>query len=246
MVILQASTFKKYPEITFGFSTKIGLNRNEPYDFNLSFSVGDDEQLVTENRNNFFSAIGLSAKEIAFQNQVHGDIIKYVEQGGNCGESDAMITSRTGLGLAISTADCTPVFIYDKKNKLIAGIHSGWKSTEKKILEKVLVKLNEEYNSSPQNLVVYIGPSISKQNYEVGKEVAELFNKKYITPVKEKILLDVASVNYDILIKFGVYKDNIQRSELCNYNMKNLLHSYRRDGLRSGRALGIISMKELS
>ncbi|MFO7447849.1 MAG: peptidoglycan editing factor PgeF [Ignavibacteriaceae bacterium] len=243
MVILKSLIFEQFPEIIFGFNTKIGARRNAPYYFNVSFSVGDDENIVKENRNIFFSSLGLSEATVAYQTQVHGDIIKYVDKPGNNGESDAMITAETNLGLAISTADCTPIFICDKKNKVIAGVHSGWRSTEKRIMEKTLLKLKEDFNSNPGDLIVYMGPSISRENYEVGKEVAELFDSKYTKPNHEKFSLDVACANYDMLLKFGVNKKNIQKSELCTYNMKHLLHSYRRDGLKSGRSLGIIAMK---
>jgi YfiH family protein len=244
MVILRPLIFKKYPEIVFGFNTKWGNERPVPFYFNVSFSVGDDRNIVAQNRKLFFAAIGLDENTIAYQKQVHADTVRIVNSPGFAGESDALITSKKNLGLAISTADCTPVFIYDPSKKVIAGVHSGWRSTGKKILQKVLEKMKAEYNSSAADIIVYMGPSISFKNYEVGEEVASLFDKKYVVPNKQKYLLDVAGVNYDILIDFGVNENNIQRSSLCSFEMNNLLHSYRRDGLKSGRSLGIIALKE--
>ena len=58
MEILQAKIFQNYPEIIFGFSTKIGLNRKEPFYFNLSLSVGDDRNIVKENRMAFAKELG--------------------------------------------------------------------------------------------------------------------------------------------------------------------------------------------
>ncbi|MFA4922717.1 MAG: laccase domain-containing protein [Ignavibacteriaceae bacterium] len=55
--------------------------------------------------------------------------------------------------------------------------------------------------------------------------------------------LYVAKINYDILRKFEVRKENIQLSTLCSYEWKSLFHSYRRDGKLSGRALGVLAMK---
>lgn len=243
MLILKSILFEKFPEIIFGFSTKIGVDRKSPYYFNLSLSVGDDEKIVNKNRELFFNKLGLKIENIAFQKQVHGNEISFVTGGGISGESDALITDKKNLGLAISTADCTPIFIFDKQNKIIAGIHSGWRGTERKILLKVLNKLKNDFNSSPENLIVYIGPSISQKNYEVGKEVAQKFDKKYLIPKSEKFLLNVAGINYDYLLSFGVPKENIQFSSLCTFDAKNLLHSYRRDGIKSGRALGVIAIK---
>ena len=136
MLIIKPYIFQKYPEIIFGFSTKIINSNNSAFGFNLSLSVGDDKSIVESNRSLFFNAIGLDKNSIAFQKQTHSDIINIVYSSGNKGESDALITNKKNLGLAITVADCTPIFIYDHKNKVIAGVHSGWRGTEKKILLK--------------------------------------------------------------------------------------------------------------
>jgi purine-nucleoside/S-methyl-5'-thioadenosine phosphorylase / adenosine deaminase len=243
MVIIKSILLDQHKEITFGLSTKIGAERKAPFYFNLSTSVGDDEKIVKENRELFYKEIGLEAENIVTQKQVHGDKINYADKGGFYGESDALITDKINLGLAISTADCTPIFIFDKKNKVIAAVHSGWRGTEKKILLKVLMKLKEDFNSSPVNLISYIGPSICQKNYEIGKEVAEKFEDKYLLPKEGKYLLNVSGINFDILINFGIPKENIQLSSYCTFEMKYLLHSYRRDGLQSGRAFGIIAVR---
>jgi YfiH family protein len=246
MLIIGTRIFDKYPEIIFGFSTKIGNEREAPFYFNVSFSVGDDKKNVEENRNEFFSTLGLASVSIAFQKQVHGDIVSVVNTAGNCGESDAMITNTLNLGLAISTADCAAIFIYDPVNKVIAAVHSGWRGTEKKILSKTLFKLISDFNSKPQNLIAYIAPSISMGNYEVGREVAKLFNEKYVKQKGEKFFLGVAEANYDMLLENGLKPENVKKSELCSFEAKELFHSYRRDGIRSGRTLGVIAMKKLS
>ena len=243
MIILKAQIFDKYPEIIFGFSTKFGGGRGEPFFFNMSHSVGDVRDIVDENRRLFYEALGIDLQNIVIQKQVHGDDISIVSKGGNCGESDAIITDKKNTGLAISTADCTAIFLYDKKNKVIAGIHSGWRSTEKKILLKTLNKLQNDFNTSPDNLIAYIAPSITQRNYEVGQETARFFDRKYIKPKGEKFLLNVSGINYDILINFGLSTSNIQYSSFCSFEQRQMFHSYRRDGLHSGRAFGIIAMK---
>jgi YfiH family protein len=244
MVVLKSRIFSGFPEIAFGFSTKIGLNRESPYFFNMSLTGSDNKEIVLENRTAFFNYLGLNYDDVVVQKQIHSDIITYISKGGEIGESDALITDKFNIGLAISNADCTPAFIYDKKIKVIAGIHSGWRGTEKKILQKTINRLFNDFNSSPENLFVYLGPSISQKNYEVGPEVTAGFDKKYLEPKGEKFLLDVPAANYDMLIESGIPEKNIEKSILCTYEMKDLLHSYRRDGIHSGRALGVIVLKD--
>ena len=78
--IITSKLFQKFPEIIFGFSTKIGLDRKPPYNFNLSLTVGDKRSIVIENRNEFIKSIGLKSDQVIFQKQIHSDIINIVEK----------------------------------------------------------------------------------------------------------------------------------------------------------------------
>ena len=245
MLIIRSNIFNEFPNILFGLSTKIGDEKNIPYYFNMSKSIGDDEERVNKNRKSFFSKFNLQPENVIIQKQIHSDIINIVDKPEENLEGDALITQTPNLGLAISTADCNNIYIYDKSKKVIAAVHSGWRGTEKRILEKTLLKLKEEFKSLPNDLIVYAAPSISQENYEVGEEVATKFDEKYLkksTENKDKFLLDLKLANYDMLVDFKIPKENIQLSMMCSYDVKEL-QSYRRDGKDSGRALGIIVMK---
>lgn len=241
MVVLKSLLFNQFPEIIFGFSTKIGSDE-PPYYFNLSLSVGDDPEKVKARRKNFFNILGV--EHTVFQKQIHSNIIKYVDSEGYAGESDALITGRPGLGLMISAADCTSVYIYDFNKKIIAGIHAGWRGTCKDIVEKTLTELIDNYKCSPGTITAYIAPSICRDVYEVDADAALNFDRKYYISKGSKYLLDVPGKSYDALRYAGIPAENIQYSGLCTYQMKNLLHSYRRDGILSGRSLGVIAMRE--
>lgn len=244
MLILKPHIFKEFPEITFGFSTKYGDGYEAPYFFNLSLSVDDDRETVLNNRKSFFRGLGLEIEQAAFQKQVHGDTITYMAGPGNAGESDAMITDKPNTALCISTADCTSIFIYDPVKKIIAGIHSGWRGTQQRITAKALGKLELDFGCSAENLFVYLGPSVSQVNYEVGTETAVQFDQRYVAKKENKLYLDVAGANYDMIINAGVPSSQVQQSVLCSYEYKELLHSYRRDGRLSGRAMGVIALNE--
>lgn len=242
---IKSFLFEQFPEIIFGFSTKLGLGRTAPFWFNLSNSVGDEREKVEENRNHLFNTLGLNSNFIALQKQIHGDQIEIISDVTYKSESDAMITKKEGIGLAVSSADCAPIFIYDRSKKVIAAVHSGWRGTQKKILEKVLFTLENRYDSAMNDLFVYIGPSISSRHYEVGKEFLNLFDEKYFTKEKDKLYLDVADINYDILLEKKVPAENIQKTDLCSFEI-SYLHSYRRDKDFSGRALGVIAMRSVN
>ncbi len=244
MLILKPYIFKKFREIIFGFSTKTNDYWNNPFNCNMSYSVGDRSEIVSENREKFFHSLGLNTSSVAFQNQVHEDKVSIVENFGSCGKSDALITKKKNLGIAISTADCPAIFIYDSKQHIICGVHSGWRGTAKKIVEKSVKKLMEEFNSIPNFLYCYIAPSISQVNYPVSKKVAEQFYKDDYYIKLGKYFLDLAGANYRMLIKCGVKKSNVQVSKLCTYEFSSVFHSYRKQGEKSGRALALIAMKD--
>lgn len=243
MTIIRSLLFSQFTDIDFGLSTKFGLNRIAPHYFNTSMSVEDNLVNVEENRNAFYAFFCLDKSKIALQKQEHTDIITRVEKPGFVGESDAMITDKPNIGIIVSTADCGNIFIFDKINKVIAGIHSGWKGTYKRIVYKTVEILKSEYNCKPNNLYIYLGPSISKESFEVKEDVSVLFESKYKHYLNSKIYIDLPKYNIDMLVEHNIPLTNIQKSELCSFREANLLHSYRRDGKYSGRAFGLIVLR---
>jgi copper oxidase (laccase) domain-containing protein len=63
-----------------------------------------------------------------------------------------------------------------------------------------------------------------------------------LIPQNGKLLLDLKTANKDILIKYGVPKNQIEISEICSFENEKF-HSFRRDKEKSGRALGVIAIK---
>ena len=243
MILAKPKIFGQFPEIIFGLSTKSHHQKKDILNFNMSKSIGDSEEIVISNRKFLFNKLGLSLDNVIVQKQTHSDIINIVDHFEENLIGDALITKSRNLGLAISTADCTNIYLYDSENKVIAAVHSGWMGTEKRILEKTLHRLFDEFKSIPKNIYVYFGPSICQKNYEVGAEFKSRFDEKYMLPSNEKWILDLKSANKDMLLKNGITGAHIEMSEICSFENKNY-HSYRRDKDESGRALGVIGLME--
>ena len=92
MKIIRSNLFNSLQQIEFGLSTRVPSSDNDPYCFNLSFSIGDDKERVIRNRELFYNRIGFTSEQVAYQYQVHGDRVKIVDTSGFVGENDAMIT----------------------------------------------------------------------------------------------------------------------------------------------------------
>ena len=72
------------------------------------------------------------------------------------------------------TADCLPVFVSKKDGKMVGIAHAGWRGLVSGIIENLV----RSFNSDGDNLVVHLGPAISKNFFEVGVEVKSLYLSK--------------------------------------------------------------------
>lgn len=186
--------------------------------------------------------LGIKYEHCKFQKQVHKSEIQIVTQNTPNGlETDGMITSQKGLLLNVSIADCLAILIYDPINEIIAAIHSGWKGTKQNIAGKAIKMLFDNYNSNPKNLLVYLSPCASGNNYEVGYEVAQYFPETVSQISKTKYLFDNRKEVFNQLIKTGVEQSNIESSTICTIESKEY-HSYRRDKDKSGRMSAFIGL----
>src|SRR5689334_1830560 len=190
---IRPEIFRKFPEIIAAQSTREGGVSPDPYGLNLSSHVGDDPKNVKENRRRFYEAIGVpSGAKFVYQNQVHSGNVNVVSgDEGTVPESDALVTSEANVLLVVSIADCTPILLYDPVTKLLAAIHAGWRGTEQLVTITAVRKLLS-LGAAAEHIHAFIGASASGANYEVGSEVATLFEKDHYTELPNgKCLLDI-------------------------------------------------------
>jgi hypothetical protein len=184
-------------------------------------------------------------------NQIHGNGVFVLRDGAGIGEGkvsdgDAIITSLRGVGIGISTADCVPVLLTDHEGTVAGAVHAGWRGTVLRILDSVLLKIDEEYGLKPGDLNAVIGPSVGKCCYEVGEDVASLFRDGFddaseylIKTGGSKYMLDLPGINMGALEKAGVA--NIGVLGVCTKCNPNF-YSYRREGKGVGSQLSVIGL----
>jgi len=243
--ILISETLVSSPGLIHGISTMIGGNEQPPFYNNMSYKVGDDKERVQSNRNNFFSPLGIDQSRLAIPQQVHSDNVKIISEPGYYENTDALITSEKNLFLIISTADCYSIFIYDRVRNIIAAVHSGWRGSQKKILSKTVNILSKEMGCSIEDLNFFIGPGICAGHFEVGKDVSEMFDNKFVMHNKGKYFVDLKEHILDQLHESGITPEQTEVSPLCTYEEKGYLHSYRRNRINSGRMFSVIGMKSV-
>jgi YfiH family protein len=218
-------------------------------EFTLSFSSSPDREFINSNRKLLAKAMDISANHLFFPHQVH--LTRIVNVSANTSletlmETDALITNEKNICIAVMSADCVPILLYDKKNKAIAAIHSGWRGTVARILEKTLQEMKNTFGTKGEDLIAGIGPSVCQDSYEVGEEVVDEVQKSFgsesdlmIAQPNNKAKLDLWKANQFQLLAFGVQPNNIEISDLCTVKNNNHFFSARKGD--SGRfAAGIM------
>lgn len=164
--------------------------------------------------------------------QTHSDIIHIIDDNYiNKSIGDALITNKPNKPIIIKVADCIPILVYDKENKVISLVHSGWKGTLKNITIKTIETMLSKYNSKKENIYVYIYPSIRQCHFEIEEDVYSLFKDtitnidKYTNKLEKKYYIDMQSIIKDKLIEIGI--TNIIDTNICTYCNHDIYHSYR-------------------
>lgn len=242
LVILKSYLLGKFSMVVHGISTKVYSVDNQFFDLGNSNSISREE--INKNRTLFFKDLSIPEDRVVYQKQVHSDKFSYVDLPGIVSDNDALFTDKKNLFLIVTIADCIPILFFDAENEIIGVVHSGWRGTESKILLKTVNYLKSNLNLSVDKTYFYFGPSICSSCFEVGEEVAQKFEKKYILQRGKKFFVNLPLINLDYLISEGFKKENIQISKLCTYELRNLLHSYRRDKENSGRMFGVIGLRD--
>jgi YfiH family protein len=170
--------------------------------------------------------------------QVHSAVVVSVAGNsamtGCAGEGDALITDRPGASLSIRTADCFPILLADPEHRAVAAIHAGWRGTDQGIVGRTLDTMCADFDTSPAQVAVAIGPGIGSCCYEVGEDVARRFGRTGASHI------DLAAINREQLIRAGVPASRIDTLTLCTYCDSARFHSYRRDREQAGRMISLV------
>ena len=141
-----------------------------PYEsLNLGLHVGDDPELVEENRALAVGLVGGRPDELATCTQVHGRDVVVVDGPGHAGDADALVTTAPGIVLMVLMADCVPVLLVDAAAGVLATVHAGWRGTCADVVGATVDVMRE---LGATDVAAHLGPAVPVDRYEVGPEVA--------------------------------------------------------------------------
>lgn len=150
-------------------TTRSGGTSAPPFDsFNLGTAAGDDPARVAENRRILSARL---PAEPRWLKQVHGNRVIHLDEWHEGIAADAAWTDRPGQVAAVLTADCLPVLVADLNASCVAVVHAGWRGLAAGVIDECIRALPV----APEALVAWIGPSICREHYEVGRDVRSAF-----------------------------------------------------------------------
>ncbi|HEY5266394.1 MAG TPA: polyphenol oxidase family protein [Acidimicrobiales bacterium] len=182
-----------------------------PYDsLNLGDHVGDRASDVEENRRRVAQAAGVGPEHLVIVRQIHGADILDASRATAESEADGLATDRADLALAILVADCVPIVLVDSASSHLVAAHAGWRGLAGGVIKSALATFE-----SPSTVYAFIGPSISREAYQVGPEVAVHFSDvegALSLDVDDRSRLDLRHVASHQLLEGGVPDPSIVRS----------------------------------
>jgi YfiH family protein len=166
--------------------------------------------------------------------------------------ADGQISSTPGQVVVVKTADCLPILFADINHTVVAAIHGGWRGLTGGILRETVAAFTKR-GVGPRQILVAIGPAISRENYEVGMDVlqAALAPQFGLTPVGAALSiakgrgdrwqfdLSVAAALH--LLVLGIDPQHIEVIKACTFN-DHRWNSFRRNRHTNGLNWSHISL----
>ena len=204
---------------------------------NIVISLNGEKQFCDLDKEGKYHLLNQAFGVSAFNEfiQVHGTSIFNLDSSAE--EYDGYIERELNIANAIRTADCIPLILWNERNKVITGLHCGWRGIASGFIEKALQ--NDELDLTH----AYIGPHISKDHFEVKRDFIESFQEyglnidRYITIRDDKMYMDLRSLCEAKLHEKHV--KIINKESHCSYTEYDQFFSWRRDKNQSLRNLTI-------
>jgi len=248
-------------QLRHGFSTRLGGVSVGAYaTMNLSFTMGDTPEHVSENYRRMAAALGVETDNMTSVWQAHTDVVRVVTmddagkgitKAKETTSCDGMVTQTKGLTLVTLHADCLPLYFFDPVTGSIGLAHSGWRGTQQKIGLRTLEKMEQTFGTKREDVLAGIGPGISQPAFEVGREVFDAFLNSADGPWDDaifaptstgKYLLDLPKANELLLLASGIKRQHLSTAGRCTFNDRNLFYSHRRDGTVRGSMAAFLGM----
>lgn len=218
-----------------------------PYDgMNLGDHVGDRPDAVAVNRSRLQAAL---QRRPVFLQQVHGAHCVALDAWTADGTvADACLATNPHVACTIMVADCLPVLFCDALGTWVAAAHAGWRGLAGQggagVLENLLAGVPPSAKGHA-DVLVWLGPCIGPQAFEVGAEVHAAFcdadpraDACFVSHTEGKYLADLAGLARQRLQAMGITRiyGNDSQAAWCTVSQASRFFSHRRDSRLLGQS----------
>ena len=209
---------------------------------NLADHVDDKPEYVNQNRKILIES--LSIKEPVWLKQVHGIQVVDALSAGHHAEADAIYSNQSDSVCAVLTADCLPLLFCNQQATKVAAAHAGWRGLANGVIEATVSALQE----NNKDLMVWLGPAIGPECFEVGQEVFDVFishdpqaASAFSQVDSEHYLADIYQLARLRLNQLGIEK--VYGGGLCTYSDEERFYSFRKNKI-TGRMASMIWLEK--
>ena len=210
-------------------TTRIGgASRGVYSSLNLADHVGDELSDVEKNRQTLVRQLNI--KQPVWLKQVHGVQVADAATAKHHDEADAVYTDLADTVCAVMTADCLPLLFCNQQATKVAAAHAGWRGLVDGVIESTVETLQEK----PENIMVWLGPAIGAECFEVGQDVFDAFvsvdakaKQAFVKTDATHFLADIYQLARLRLQKLGIEK--IYGGGLCTYTDEQRFYSFRKN-----------------
>lgn len=223
-------------------TTRQGGFSQAPYDsFNLGMHVGDNALNVASNRQLLTPYL---PSEPVWMNQVHGIRVLDAATSSCLEDADASIARQKNVVCVTMTADCLPILMCDQQGTLVAAVHAGWRGLCDGVIEVTIKKMAVDSTE----ILVWLGPAIGPDSFEVGDDVRQAFLKHdpkaevaFKNLGNEKWVCDLYTLAKQRLNALGVTQifGSSINEDFCTFKQQAQFFSFRRDKT-TGRMASLI------
>ncbi len=215
-------------------------------DFNLAFSNATSSHTTHHDRQRWQATFETPSNPfmLAQTHSNHCIQLPPTPQQTTLIKADAAYTNTPDTVCAVLTADCLPLLVTTLSGDEVAAIHAGWRGLLGGVIENTLA----QFQSSPDQWLIWLGPAISQPAYEINAEIRQAFIDKL--PISHQAfqpsqrpdhyLADLYLLAKLRLQALGVKDTAISGGHYCTFRQKDWFHSYRREGKHMGHMLSTI------
>jgi YfiH family protein len=236
-----------------------GVSRAAFASMNLGDHVGDAPEAVQTNRQRLQATLAqvTPGARPVFLQQVHGtQVVELVPDLADGVCADAALTAHTGLACTVMVADCLPVLITDRAGRAVrapaprrGGLRGGVvgavlaRFCPLALMDKASDAIGSRAPLDPAEVLVWLGPCIGPQAFEVGAEVRAAFCATdpqaaacFVPQAGNRFLADLPGLARQRLAALGVQSvfGNDGSDAWCTVAQSSRFFSHRLAGGRAG------------